>query len=184
MLHKSETQHLLKNFFSFVTYNSTLMFTKFVLTMLVNFFSLCHFFQEHGFIYQYLCVYTLPQNGLVECKHCHIVDTGHALHFEANLPLQFWGKCVLTAIHIVNRLPIVVLSCHTPFEKLYTKSPTYSHICIFGCLAYDTNVHLSHNFALRAQPCAFLVILLVKKHIHCTTLLSTKSLLVATLFFM
>jgi len=49
-----------------------------------------------------------------------------------------------------------LLSCQTPFECLYGKLPSYSHIRVFGCLAYATNVHVSHKFAPRDQKCAFL----------------------------
>lgn len=48
-----------------------------------------------------------------------------------------------------------ILSFKTPLELLYSKSPSFSHLLIFGCLAYATNVHPSHKFDQRATPSIF-----------------------------
>ncbi|RVW27296.1 Retrovirus-related Pol polyprotein from transposon TNT 1-94 [Vitis vinifera] len=64
-------------------------------------------------------------------------------------------QCVSIAVHIINRLPTPLLSRQTPFERLYGKLPSYSHIRVFGCLAYATNVHVPHKFAPRAKRCIF-----------------------------
>lgn len=79
-----------------------------------------------------------------------------ALKFHAHLPTHFLGECALTAVNIINRLPTPILSFQTPFERLYSKSPHYHHLRVFGCLAYATNVHTSHKFDYRAMPCIFI----------------------------
>ncbi|RVW94271.1 Retrovirus-related Pol polyprotein from transposon TNT 1-94 [Vitis vinifera] len=89
-------------------------------------------------------------------KHRHILESARAFRFQAHLPLPFWAECVSTAVHIINRLPTPLLSRQTPFERLYGKLPSYSHIRVFGCLAYATNVHVPHKFAPRAKRCIFL----------------------------
>ena len=114
------------------------------------------FFTQQGTTYQHSCTYTPQQNRVVERKHRHILESSHTLRFQAQLPLHFWAECVSTAIHIINRLLTPLLSRQTPFERLYGKIPFYSHIQVFGCLAYATNVHVSHKFAPRAQKCVFL----------------------------
>ncbi|CAL2225396.1 unnamed protein product [Prunus armeniaca] len=121
-----------------------------------EFLSLQTFFHEQGVIFQHSCVYTPQQNGVVERKHRHILETARALKLQANLPSKFWGECVLTAVHLINRFPTPLLSFHTPFERLYSKTPSFSHLRVFGCLAYATNVHVTHKFAPRAIPSVFL----------------------------
>ena len=92
----------------------------------------------------------------MERKHRHILQVARALKIQAQLPNQFWGECALTVVHIINRLPSPVIYFKTPFEHLYSKLPSYSHLRVFGCLAYDTNVHVSHKFDHRAITCIFI----------------------------
>ncbi|GJW50906.1 putative RNA-directed DNA polymerase [Tanacetum coccineum] len=58
-----------------------------------------------GIVLETSCPHTPQQNGVVERKHRHLLETARALKFEANLPTRFWGECVLTAAHVINRLP-------------------------------------------------------------------------------
>ena len=92
----------------------------------------------------------------MECKHRHILQVARALKIQAQFPNQFWGECALTAVYIIIRLPSHVLSFKTPFERLYSKPPSYSHLRVFGCLAYATNVHVSHKFDHRAITCIYI----------------------------
>jgi hypothetical protein len=156
MHHKHETQNLLTNFFSFVKTQFNASIANIRVDNGGEFFSMRKFFCQHGTTYQHSCVYTPQQNGVVERKHRHILESARALRFQAHLPLHFWAECVLTAVHLINRLPTPLLSHQTPFEKLYGKIPTYSHLKIFGCLAYATEVHAAHKFAPRATRCVFL----------------------------
>jgi hypothetical protein len=109
-----------------------------------------NFFKQKGINYQHSCVYTPQQYGVVERKHRHILESARAFRFQAHLPLCFWAECVSTAVHVINHLPTPLLSHKTPFEKLFGKLLSYSH------LAYATVVHVPHKFAPRAQRCVFL----------------------------
>ena len=156
MRHKNEAQSLLKRFFSYVFTQIESRIKTFRSDNGGEFISLRSFFQDNGVIFQLSCVYTPQQNGVMERKHLHILQVARALKFHAQLPTQFWGECALTAVHIINRLPSPILSFKNPFELLYSKPPSYSHLCVFGCLAYATNVHTSHKFDYCAMPFIFI----------------------------
>lgn len=80
-----------------------------------------------------------------------------ALRFQAGLPLSLWGACVMTAVHLINRLPSSVLGNKTPYEKLYNTPPTYDHVKTFGCLAFATNYSITADkFAHRGIPAIFM----------------------------
>ncbi|XP_076933579.1 uncharacterized protein LOC143599537 [Bidens hawaiensis] len=43
-----------------------------------------------GIIHQITCVVVPQQNGIVERKHKHLLETSRALIFQSKLPVQFW----------------------------------------------------------------------------------------------
>jgi len=115
------------------------------------------FFSKHGILQQTSCVDRPQQNGRVERKHRHILEVARALRFQAHLPIHLWGDCVLTAVYIINRLPSFLLRNKTPYERLFGKPPSYSHMRTFGCLAFASNPSRSHDkFDARGIPCVFL----------------------------
>ena len=90
-------------------------------------------------------VETPHKNGCVEQKHRHILNVGRALRFQANLPIKFWGKCIMVTGHLINHTPSVTLHGKTTFEVLYGKSPSLDHICTFGCLFYAHSLNRSKD---------------------------------------
>lgn len=47
------------------------------------------------------------------------------------------------------------MSNRTSYEALFHKTSSYSHLRVFGCLCYGTNLPQDDNFASRADSCLF-----------------------------
>lgn len=115
------------------------------------------FFVEKGIIHETSCVGTIQQNGRVERKHRHILNVARSLRFQANLPVEFWGYCALTAGYLINRTPTKFLNGKTPFEILYNRPPPLDHIRVFGCVCYVHNQqHGGDKFESRSKNSLFL----------------------------
>lgn len=69
---------------------------------------------------------TPQQNGRVERKNRHILNVARALRFQASLPIEFWGHCVLGASHLINRTLCEIHKGRSPYEILFGKAPIYS----------------------------------------------------------
>lgn len=119
------------------------------------------FFHTHGIIHQTTCPQTPEQNGVSERKNRHLLDIARSLLFSAHMPKYLWGEAVLTACHLINRLPSSVLKGHIPYEALsqHVSIPSFHnlHARVFGCVVF---VHVPKNqrtkLDARALKCVFI----------------------------
>ncbi|KAL2941800.1 Retrovirus-related Pol polyprotein from transposon TNT 1-94 [Bienertia sinuspersici] len=110
-----------------------------------------------GILQQRSCSNTPQQNGVVERKHRHLLEVSRALFFQSKVPKHFWGECVLTATHIINRLPLSVLNNVSPFQKLFNITPDLNHLRVFGCLCFVSTSKVQRSkFDPRAEPHVFI----------------------------
>ncbi|GJZ96861.1 ribonuclease H-like domain-containing protein [Tanacetum coccineum] len=65
--------------------------------------------------------------------------------------LKLWTECILTATYLINRLPSSVLNGKSPYEMIYKKHPSLSHLRVFGCLCFATIVNINDKFGSRFE---------------------------------
>jgi transposase InsO family protein len=93
-----------------------------------EFTALKDFFQTHGISHHTSPPHTPEHNGISECKHRHIVETGLSLLTHASLPQNFWSFAFSTAIYLINRMTSPSLNYFSPFELIFKKSPNYAKL--------------------------------------------------------
>lgn len=115
------------------------------------------FLQAHGISHYTTPPHTPEQNGVAECRHRYIVETGLALLHFAKLPLKFWSHAFQTATYLINRLPTPILDHKSPYQCLFNQSPNYTKLKPFGCLCYPwLRSYTTSKLQPRSKPCLFL----------------------------
>ena len=112
------------------------------------------YLKHEGISLRYSCPYTYHQNGKVERKHKHLVETGLTLLAQSGLPLKFWWEAFTNATYLINRTSTPTLNDKTHFESLYSKKLDYSLIKIFGCECYPfMRSYNRHKFDFHTSTC-------------------------------
>ncbi|KAK9668084.1 hypothetical protein RND81_13G034000 [Saponaria officinalis] len=114
-------------------------------------------FKNRGILHQSSVVGRPQQNRKVERKHRHLVDTARALRVHVNLPLKFWGDCLLTATYLINKMPTQILAWKSPFKVLFGEKPSLEELRIFGCLCFAPKPKTFHDkFGVKGRKHVFL----------------------------
>lgn len=115
------------------------------------------YYASLGILHQRSCVETPQQNSTVERKHRHLLNVTRSLLFHANLPKCFWFVSLCHATYFINRLCIPTIQYNTPYELIFKTPSSYTHLKIFGCLAYASTI-TRHKDKLdpRATKCLLL----------------------------
>ena len=113
--------------------------------------------QSYGTVHQLTCLDTSQQNGRVEWKFRHILDTVRALLLSAEVPAPFWGEAALYAIHTINCIPSPVIQNKTPYERLFGSPSDYHHLRSFSSACFVLLQPHEHNkLEPRSRLCCFL----------------------------
>jgi len=115
------------------------------------------FFKSIGIHHRLICPHTHEQNGMVERRHPHIVETGLTLLSQCKAPLKLWCYAFETSVYLINHMPAPVLNYKSPFECLFRSAPDYSFLRTFGCLCFPfLRPYNVHKLDFRSSPCVFL----------------------------
>ena len=94
---------------------------------------------------------------MVERKHRHLIQCALALLSQSNLPISYWFYAVLTAAHLINKLPTLNLSNKSPWESLFHTKPTLTHLRAFGSQCFPLlTPYNKHKLQHKSVPCIFL----------------------------
>ena len=110
------------------------------------------FCEEHGIIHERTLPYSPQSNGIAERKNRTLTDLVNVMLETAGLSKEWWGEAILTACHVLNRVPTKNKEI-TPFEECEKKrlnlSYHLSYLRTWGCLA---KVHVPINKKQKFGP--------------------------------
>ncbi|GKA46039.1 retrovirus-related pol polyprotein from transposon TNT 1-94 [Tanacetum coccineum] len=113
--------------------------------------------ESDGTLYQTSCTDTPQQNGVVERKHRHLVETARSFLLSADVSSVFWGEADLTVTYVINRIPTAHNSSLSPFKKLYGTLPDYSSLRVFDCTWFVLKSHVERtNSSSKSTLCVFM----------------------------
>jgi len=91
------------------------------------------FCEEHGIIHERTPPFSPQSNGIAERKNRTLTDLVNAMLETARLSKEWWGEAILTASHVLNRVPTRNKE-KTPFKEWEKKRLTLSHTYELGLL--------------------------------------------------
>ena len=87
---------------------------------------------------------------------------------NASMPLKFWDEAFFTATHLINMLPSKVIDFHTPFERLFNKTPDYTALRVFGCACWpNLRPYNARKLSFRSKQCLFIGYSAMHKGVKC-----------------
>ena len=122
-----------------------------------EFRSFMSFLQAVGIGHRFSYPYNSAQNGRVEWKHRHVVETGLTLLSHASLPMKYWHYAFQTTTFLINRMPSKVLEYDSPYFTLFRRHPDYKSLRVFDYLCYPFIwPYNTHRLQYGSVQCFFL----------------------------
>jgi transposase InsO family protein len=84
--------------------------------------------------------YSPQQNGVVERRNQTVVAMARSLLKGRQVPAEFWGEAVVTAVYLLNRAPTKSLAGRTPYEAWHGVKPSVAHLRTFECIVHVKTV--------------------------------------------
>ena len=125
-------------------------------------------FQFIGIIHRLSCPHTHQQQRCDECKHHHIIDTILTPLADSGVSKTFWDEACQTTCYLINYLPTLVLANFSHFEKLFSSTPNYNFLKIFGYACFSNlRPYNSHIITFHSTTSIFLRRNTQHKGYHC-----------------
>ena len=96
--------------------------------------TLIDFCEKNGIIHETTPPYSPQSNGVAERKNRTLKEMMNAMLLSSGLSDEMWGEAVLSACHILNRVPHKNIDS-TPYEMWKGYPPNLSLLKVWGCLA-------------------------------------------------
>jgi len=110
------------------------------------FFQFRSFLTSQGILHETLCANIPQQNGVVERKNHHLVETTYTLILHYNVPHHFWGDALITSYYLIYYMPSFVLGNQVPYSILYPKQALYTvPLGVFGYTCYVHDLTLGKD---------------------------------------
>lgn len=92
--------------------------------------------KDKGIVRHITCAYTPQQNGVAERMNRTIMEKVRSMVSDSGLPKTFWAEATSTAVVLINKTPSSAINFEIPDKKWSGKSPVYSYLRRFGCVAF------------------------------------------------
>ncbi|KAE9352691.1 hypothetical protein PR003_g4254 [Phytophthora rubi] len=110
-----------------------------------------------GIVHQTSAPYSPQQNGLAERMNRTLAEMARSMMHYMEVDRQWWGEAVMTAAHIVNRIPNSARRDKTPVGVLTGEQTSLEYLRVFGSSGY---VHLDKSkrtkWDTKTRRCIFL----------------------------
>ena len=115
---------------------------------------------------------TTQQNGVVEYKNRHLVETAHTLLLHHKVPQPFWGDATFAACYLINRMPSSVLHDKIPHSILFPNQPLFClPPCVFDCVCFVHILSLGQDkLSAKDTECVFLGYSQLQRGYYCYSL--------------
>jgi hypothetical protein len=112
--------------------------------------------QSLGIIHETTPPYSPASNGVAERKNRTLIELTNAMLIESGASLTLWGEAILTACHVLNRVPYKKIKI-TLYELWKGYKPNLGFFRGWGCLAFVRLIDLKRpKIGVRTTTCAFL----------------------------
>ena len=92
------------------------------------------FCEQLGIVHETTAPYSPEQNGIAERKNRTLKNMMNSMLISSGLPNNMWGEAILSACHVLNRVPHKKLD-KTPYEIWKGRAPNLKYLKVWGCLA-------------------------------------------------